>query len=25
VLVGIVERRGDDVKSVLNLPQEATR
>jgi tRNA pseudouridine55 synthase len=25
VLVGIVERRGDDVKSVLNLPEEAPR
>ena len=24
-LVGIVERRGDDVKSVMNLPEEASR
>ena len=24
-LVGIVERRGDDVKSVMNLPEEAAR
>jgi tRNA pseudouridine55 synthase len=25
VLVGIVERRGEDVKSVLNLPEEPAR
>ena len=25
VLVGIVEKRGDDVKSAMNLPEEATR
>lgn len=24
-LVGVVERRGDDVKSVMNMPEEATR
>ena len=24
-LVGVVERRGDDVKSVMNLPEEASR
>ena len=24
-MVGVVERRGDDVKSVMNLPEEASR
>jgi hypothetical protein len=24
-MVGVVERRGDDVKSVMNLPGEASR